>query len=60
MDEKSKSSIDSHISAYLRRPIRTLKEAEQAKDVSDLSVDTGANNTDLPRDAVSRGSISRS
>jgi hypothetical protein len=35
-DEKSDKLIDPHISAYLRRPIRKLKEAEQDKDASDL------------------------
>jgi len=34
-DKKSEKSIDPHISAYLRRPIRKLKEAEQDKDASD-------------------------
>ena len=35
-DEKSEKLIDPHISAYLRRPIRKLKEAERDKDESDL------------------------
>ena len=35
-DEKSEKLIDPHISAYLRRPIRRLKDAEQDKDASDL------------------------
>ena len=34
-DKKSEKLIDPHISAYLRRPIRKLKEAEQDKDASD-------------------------
>ena len=34
-DKKSEKSIDPHISTYLRRPIRKLKEAEQDKDASD-------------------------
>ena len=34
-DEKSEESIDPHISAYLRRPIRKLREAEEDKDAAD-------------------------
>jgi hypothetical protein len=34
-DEKSEKSIDPHISAYLRRPIRKLRDAEEDKDTSD-------------------------
>jgi|SoiMethySBSTD1v2_1073268.scaffolds.fasta_scaffold2844942_1 hypothetical protein len=34
-DEKFKKSIDPNISAYLRRPIRKLKEAEQDKEASE-------------------------
>jgi len=34
-NEKSEKSIDPNISAYLRRPIRKLEEAEQDKEASD-------------------------
>ena len=34
-DEKSEKSFDPHISAYLRRPIRKLREAEEDKDAAD-------------------------
>jgi hypothetical protein len=34
-DEKSEKPIDPNISAYLRRPIRRLREAEEDKDASD-------------------------
>jgi len=60
VDEKSERAADSNVSPYLLLPLRTLKEAEEAKDVSGLSMDIDADTTDLPRDAVSRGSRSRS
>jgi hypothetical protein len=34
-DEKLEKLFDPHISAYLRRPIRKLREAEQDKEASD-------------------------
>jgi hypothetical protein len=34
-DEKSAKLVDPQVSSYLKLPIRTLEEAERAKDASD-------------------------
>jgi len=33
-DDRSERPVDPHVSPYLRRPLRTLKEAEQDNDAS--------------------------